>query len=117
MEATDRGTLLGTLGVSVNLVDVYEKRAVSGPRTVSVNIDENTLAPLRQFSANDHTDIDPGDFYAPGIAWRADFGVVPGCGPDLFCPNRKATRAEAALFINGVAIRLHIWGGGDASLL
>ena len=39
VEATDRGGLPGTLGVSVNLADMYEKRAVSGPRTVSVNIE------------------------------------------------------------------------------
>ena len=100
----------------MGLADVYEKRAVSGTRTVSVNIDENALAPLRQFSANDHTGIDPGDFYAPGVAWPAGFGVVPGCGPGLFRSDRNATRAGAALFIDGVAIRPHIRGGGGASL-
>ena len=96
--------------MSVDLADVYEKRAVSGTRTVSVNIDENALAPLRQFSANDHTGIDPG------VAWPAGFGVVPGCGPGLFRTDRNATRTGAALFIDGVAIRPHIRGGGGASL-
>ena len=60
--------------MSVDLADVYEKRAVSGTRTVSVNIDENALAPLGQFSGNDRTGIDPGDSYAPGVAWPTGFG-------------------------------------------
>ena len=44
-----------------------------------------------------HTDIGLDDFYAVSVAWLNDFGVVPGCEPNLFCPNRDATRAEAAL--------------------
>ena len=57
-----------------------------------------------------YTDVEPEDFYAAGITWLTDFNVVPGCGLKVFCPDRPATRAEAALFINGVAIRPHIWG-------
>ena len=64
-----------------------------------------------------HTDIEINDFYAVSTAWLTDFQVVPGCGPGLFCPNRDATRAEAAVFINGVAIRPHIWGPGNTSFI
>ena len=38
-----------------------------------------------------HLDINIDDFYAVSVAWLKDFGVVPGCGPNLFCPNRDAT--------------------------
>ena len=62
-------------------------------------------------------DVGPDRFYTTSIAWLTDFGVVPGCGPGLFCPDRDATRAEAAVFINGVAIRPHLWGPGNTSLL
>ena len=66
-------------------------------------------------AAPPYTDVEPDKFYTPSITWLTDFQVVPGCGPQLFCPNRNATRAEAALFINGVAIRPHIWGPGNTS--
>ena len=56
-------------------------------------------------------------FYTPAIAWLTDFKVVPGCEPQLFCPHRPATRAAGALFISGVAIRLHIWGPGNTALI
>ena len=56
-----------------------------------------------------HTDIQLDDYYAVSVAWLTDFGVVPGCGAGVFCPDRDATRAEAAVFINGIAIRPHIW--------
>ena len=49
------------------------------------------------------------------IAWLTDFVVVPGCDLRQFCPNRAATRAEAALFINGVALRPHIWGPNNTN--
>ena len=52
-----------------------------------------------QGAAPPYTDVEPDQFYAPSIAWLTDFGVVPGCAPNLFCPNRPATRAEAAQFI------------------
>lgn len=64
-----------------------------------------------------YTDVEPDSYYAASISWLTDFNVVPGCGPRLFCPNRAATRAEAALFINGVAIRPHIWGEGNTSFI
>ena len=64
-------------------------------------------------AAPPHTDVAPDRFYAPGIVWLTHFQVVPGCGPNLFCPDSNATRAEAALFINGVAIRPHIMGQGN----
>ena len=64
-----------------------------------------------------HTDVQPTSYYATGISWLTDFGAVPGCAPNQFCPNRNATRAEAAVFINAVAIRPHIWGEGNTSFL
>ena len=64
-----------------------------------------------------HTDIETDDFYAVSVAWLTDFAVVPGCGPRLFCPTRDATRAEAAVFINGVATRPHIWGQRNTSFI
>ena len=64
-----------------------------------------------------YTDVEPQAYYAASIAWLTDFHVVSGCGPNLFCPNRDATRAEAAVFINGVAIRPHIWGPGNTSFI
>ena len=70
-----------------------------------------------QGAAPPYTDVEPDRFYTPSIAWLTDFQAVPECGPQSFCPNRNATRAEAALFINGVAIRLHIWGKGNTSFI
>ena len=57
-----------------------------------------------------YTDVEPDSFYADSVAWLTDFQVVPGCTTELFCPNRDATRAEAALFIHGVATLPHTWG-------
>lgn len=62
-------------------------------------------------------DVESGSYYESGVAWLTDFQVVPGCGSQLFCPDRNATRAEAALFINGVAIRPHLWGPGNTSFI
>ena len=64
-----------------------------------------------------YPDVEAGKFYVPGIAWLTDFQVVPGCEPGLFCPDRDATRAEAALFIHEVAIRPHIWGPGNTAFI
>ena len=64
-----------------------------------------------------YRDVEAGDFYAEAVSWLTDFEVVPGCDAGLFCPDRNATRAEAAVFINGVAIRPHIWGEGNTALI
>ncbi len=64
-----------------------------------------------------YTDVEADAFYTPAISWLTDFVVVPGCDLRLFCPNRDATRAEAAPFINGVAIRPHIWGSANTSFI
>jgi len=61
------------------------------------------------------TDVPADAFYTAAVIWLNDFAVVPGCDLRLWCPNRAATRAEAALFINGVAIRPHLWGEGNTS--
>jgi kexin len=68
-------------------------------------------------ASSSYTDVQPDAFYNDAVTWLTDFGVVPGCGPELFCPDRPATRAEAALFINGVAIRPHIWGQGNTAFI
>ena len=70
-----------------------------------------------QGAAPSYTDVEPDRFYATSITWLTDFQVVPGCDSTRFCPNRDATRAEGALFINGVAIRPHIWGPGNTSFI
>ena len=64
-----------------------------------------------------YTDVEADAFYTTSIGWLTDFVVVPGCDLRLFCPNRDATRAEAAIFINGVAIRPHIWGEGNTRFI
>jgi hypothetical protein len=64
-----------------------------------------------------YTDVTPDDYYSEAVIWLTDFGVAPGCNPTRFCPHRDATRAEAALFIHGVAIRPHIWGEGNSAFL
>ena len=46
---------------------------------------------------------------------RAAVGIAPGCGPELFCPHRNATRAEVAAFINGVFIRPDTWAPASTS--
>ena len=68
-------------------------------------------------STSRYEDVQPDDYYATGVAWLTDFQVVSGCSSTLFCPDRPATRAEAAVFINGVAIRPHIWGEGNTSFI
>ena len=64
-----------------------------------------------------YTDVQPDRYYAESITWLTDFQIVSGCGPTLFCPNRDATRAEAAHFINGVAIRPHTWGPDNTNFI
>ena len=68
-------------------------------------------------AAPPYIDVEPEMFFTTSISWLTDFQVVPGCAANLFCPDRDATRAEAALFINGVAIRPHIWGPGNTSFI
>ena len=64
-----------------------------------------------------YTDVEPGSYYESSVVWLTDFQVVSGCNATQFCPNRNATRAEAAAFINGVAIRPHTWGEGNTSFI
>lgn len=63
------------------------------------------------------TDVEPDAFYTTSVGGLTDYLVVPGCDLKRWCPNRAATRAEAALFINGVDIRPHIWGEGSTAFL
>ena len=70
-----------------------------------------------QGQASTYEDIDPAPTMPPGVAWLTDFAVVPGCESNLFCPSHNATRAEAALFIHGVAIRPHMWGAANTDFI
>ena len=40
------------------------------------------------------TDVDPGQWYAPYVAWAADSGVMNGDGNGVFRPNDPITREE-----------------------
>lgn len=62
---------------------------------------------------NDDVAVD--HFAVDAVGWLTHFDVVPGCAPGLFCPDRDATRAEAAAFIHGVATRPHIWGDNNTA--
>ena len=64
-----------------------------------------------------YTDVEPGSYYESSVVWLTDFQVVSGCNATQFCPIRNATRAEAAAFITGVAIRPHTWGEGNTSFI
>ena len=64
-----------------------------------------------------YADVEPGSYYESSVVWLTDFQIVSGCNAAQFCPNRNATRAEAAAFINGVAIRPHTWGEGNTSFI
>jgi len=43
-------------------------------------------------------DVDPSSWYAPYIEALYAAGITSGCGDGLFCPDRLATRWEAAAF-------------------
>ena len=62
-----------------------------------------------------YTDVAPDSDHANSVAWIHDLEIATGCDTDLFCPDRNATRAEAAAFINGVAARPRAWGPGNSS--
>ena len=57
-----------------------------------------------------YTDVNPDSAHATGVAWLADYQVIGGCDTARFCPDRPATRAEAATIIHGVATRPQMWG-------
>ena len=62
-----------------------------------------------------YTDVAPDSDYANSVAWIHDLEIAAGCDTDLFCPDRNATRAEAAALMNGVAARPRAWGPGNNS--
>ena len=46
-------------------------------------------------------DVDPGSFHARFVERMAEMGVTKGCGDGSgFCPDRKVTRAEMAVFLS-----------------
>jgi hypothetical protein len=46
-----------------------------------------------------YTDVSPSAIYCRGVHYAASQKVVSGCGPQLFCPDQNASRAEMAIFI------------------
>ena len=45
------------------------------------------------------TDVDPGYWYAPAIAWAAANGIVTGYGGGRFGPNDSITREQLAVML------------------
>ena len=43
-------------------------------------------------------DVDPGDWFAPAVAWASEQGIVLGYDDGLFHPERSVTRAQLAVF-------------------
>jgi len=44
-------------------------------------------------------DVDPGQYYAPYVAWAKEAGVVNGTGEDTFSPEAPITRQELAVIM------------------
>ena len=44
-------------------------------------------------------DVDDDAYYALPVAWMTLHKITTGCSADIFCPQRPATRADAATFI------------------
>ena len=45
------------------------------------------------------TDVEPGSWYEPYVAWAVESGITLGVGEGLFAPNDPVTRAQMALFL------------------
>lgn len=56
------------------------------------------------------TDVEPGSWYEPYVAWAVESGITLGVGEGLFAPNDPVTRAQMALFL----MRLLEYLGVDA---
>ena len=44
-------------------------------------------------------DVDPGAYYAEGVAWLADTGATTGTSPTTFSPDAPVTRGQLATFL------------------
>ena len=44
-------------------------------------------------------DVDPGAYYAEGVAWLADTGATTGTSPTTFSPDQPVTRGQLATFL------------------
>ena len=56
------------------------------------------------------TDVEPGSWYEPYVAWAVESGITLGVDEGLFAPNDPVTRAQMALFL----MRLLEYLGVDA---
>lgn len=43
---------------------------------------------------------DNGSVFESDIAWLARSGITRGCGTDIFCPDKRVTRAQMAAFLH-----------------
>ena len=68
-------------------------------------------APERVFA-----DVDPSSYYAAAVTWMNTRGITTGCADDSFCPDRLATRAQAATFIYRIATRPDSWETNEGIL-
>lgn len=60
------------------------------------------------YSGSRFSDVEPGQWYAPYVAWAAESGVTTGTGPDTFSPQANITRQQAATLIWRLAEKLGI---------
>lgn len=56
-------------------------------------------AELEPSEARTFVDVDPGIWYAGHLQALLEAGITSGCATDRFCPERFATRFEAAAFL------------------
>jgi hypothetical protein len=52
------------------------------------------------YQGNPFTDLTPGQYYAPYVAWAAQNGIVNGVGDGQFAPNSQITREQMAVMLS-----------------
>lgn len=65
----------------------------------------------------DFEDVDSDAYYARSVAWMSNYGITSGCNLTSFCPNRLATRAQAAAFLYRTANTPESWGEDNLGIL
>lgn len=56
-------------------------------------------ADLSKYTQTNFADVKESDWFAPAVAWAAEFGVTKGVGGNNFAPNAKITREDMAVMI------------------
>ena len=46
------------------------------------------------------SDVNPGDWYAPAVAWAVERGITAGSGADTFSPDAEITRQDMAVMLH-----------------